>query len=105
MLKTIGIALGLAMIPGFIDKASEAMDDLYDYFFEPEVAPDNSLIFTKQRALFIRYHHEVSDGTDEQHAEFFNDLFNWDKSLSTYACIWKKTFDVDSLPEGTKVNA
>ena len=103
MLKALGITAALTLLPKVLDKASEGIDELWDVAFgdEPIVVTD---MLTKQIALFIRYHHQVTSGTPQEHVIYYNNKFNWDKSYATYACIWKADFDVNTLPEGAKVN-
>ena len=103
ILKTLGLNVLSALLPQVIDSATNWATETYDSVFgadkiEPKKRTRKKYDTTKitvDNAIYIRWYRANHNGTIEEHTAFLNKELGLNKS--TYARIWHKDFDIDSL--------
>ena len=114
MMKFLGVTAISALMPKIADTVGEAVNDLYHRMFgeEEEILSEPSVPrkkhdctkFTYQMGEYIVALHNNSNKQGKEKAEILNRTFGLNKSVASYARIWHKDFDINTLPEGKEIN-
>ena len=109
MVKLLGLAAISAFVPKIIDVIEHRFDDIVGYFFDsneeeilivekPRKKHDTTKFTLEQIEYIVRFR-KLSDKTGKEDTAYLNDLFNLDKSESSYVRVWNNLVDLNTLDE------